>query len=298
MDSEPLANLIFNSRARAQFFDRATFVHIYADRDLILLHGYTTDKSPDSTPYELTRHRGRGVVAVLPPDRASMEIMRALFRAGLSEDRPFFRLAKAPGERGWVGIENLDRPPRRQEAIMRVTDFIEPPELRDFDMDEWNALLLSINSRKFQIPQVERLSSYVLSAHRLLQFEERRGTPSTRRATRVRRAEVVMEQFHENLLAIAAGVAGNQDATEKMDRLCVAVTGEPLPNPPPNNSDDPEPETVAAPRTVASGPVRDLPKDWAKEPEHVLPVDWTKKADVDITEVDTPDHIETDQENS
>lgn len=280
MDTEPLANLIFNSRARNQFFGNASFIHIYANRDLILLRGYNTDKSPDSTPYELVRYRGGRVAVSLTPNHESAEILRALFRNGLSEDRTFFRLAKAPGERGWLGIENLNRPPLRQEAIMQVTEFIEQPELRDFDMDEWSTLLRNVTSGEYQMPQIERFASYVLSAHRMLQFEDRRGVPSGRRTARVRRAESVMKQFHENLPAIANGIASNSEAVEKLDRLCVTITEQPPPHPK-NGNDEPTPARqdveVGAPIPPTESENKSLPAgNFASE--EVAPGDWVKEA--------------------
>lgn len=131
-DMDTLARLTFNAVATREFFgDRSKGVKLRIEGRVLTFHSSNTATGAEVIAIE---RKPRGLVADVPDDRLSRQVMQRLFRAGLTEDRPYFVLEAT--SRGWFGVEHVPEgaPPQRQ-SIMVVSHFDPPPV--PIDMAVW-----------------------------------------------------------------------------------------------------------------------------------------------------------------
>src|SRR6476660_6640963 len=121
-EPESLARLTFNAAAtREVFADEAKGLRLRIERGKVSFRSATVRRGVDVIAIE---RRARGVT--VPVDQGHRALLQRLFRAGLSEDRPFFTLEPMP--RGWFGIihyPETEHPPRL--PMLTVSGFQPPP---------------------------------------------------------------------------------------------------------------------------------------------------------------------------
>jgi len=129
-EPDSLAKLSFNAAAtREVFADEAKGLRLRIERGKVAFRSATARRGADVIAIE---RRARGVT--VPVDHSHKQLLQRLFRAGLSEERPFFTLEPMP--RGWFGIlhyPEAEHPPR--QPMLTVSGFQPPPTA--VDMIAW-----------------------------------------------------------------------------------------------------------------------------------------------------------------
>src|SRR5882672_6244445 len=117
-----MTRLTFNTAAAREYFesDRLNWLRLRIERGVVTLRPAANSRGDDEVIH--IERRPRGIVAEIEEGRFSKRLMQRLFRAGLSDEQPYFLLAPAPY--GWIGIDHLPgmKPPQRQ-AVLVVSSF-------------------------------------------------------------------------------------------------------------------------------------------------------------------------------
>lgn len=125
-EHETVARLTFNTAAAHQYFDSdSQGIRLRIERGVVTFRAMRSVRGADVIAIE--RRPKKGIFADIKPDAEFAKLlMRRLFRAGLTEDKPYFALAPEP--RGWFGVDHLSEPAAPPgQAIMVVSDFEPPP---------------------------------------------------------------------------------------------------------------------------------------------------------------------------
>ena len=122
-NEDTLARLTFNAAAMRDYIgEEAKGVRVKIERGVVTLRPAKTVRGVDVIAIE---RRPRGTLADIGRGVFPRRLIQSLFKAGLSETRPYFVLGTAG--RGWLGIEHLpDQQPPPRHALMVVSDFDTP----------------------------------------------------------------------------------------------------------------------------------------------------------------------------
>jgi hypothetical protein len=170
--------------------------------------------------------------------------MQRLFRAGLTQEQPYFLVE--PVARGWYGIQHLpsDHPPQRQ-AIMVVSEFDPPPI--PVDMPLWQRFRRALNTQKAIDPeQWQQIHRMVLSAVRLVARPQRGGRVSAERQA----AQRLLTAVEHNESLLMGWAQQEPEVVAEVRDMLVQVTG--------HEPEEPEVVPFARPQPEAH---EDIPED-------------------------------------
>lgn len=249
-ETQTLARLTFNPAAMRQLFDESTKgVRLRIEHGVVGFRPSASVRGADVILLE-RRHR-RGVDVDIVSGQDAKKLMTRLFRAGLTEDQPYFSLE--PQARGWFGIAHVVEQPDPRQPLLLVSDFESPPP--PVDLFEWRRFMRIVNSGKavdadlwamirrmvrgaVQVtakPQRGRLSQIRLDAEALVKAAAKNGLSLLALAQR-------QPDYASDVTALLADLGIEDDVEREPPRRRRASTPEPVPDEPePAPPDEPEP---------------------------------------------------------
>ena len=215
---DTLARLTFNAVAtRAFFTDRTKGVRLRIESGVVAFRPVVARRGEDILALE---RRPRGVIAEVARDPLTRRLMRRLFKAGLSESQPYFKLEEST-PRGWFSLNHhpADLPPQRQ-PLMVVSDF-EPP-LVTIDMGLWRRLQRAMAST--QPVAMPLWQDFMEMFHSAVRMTERttRGRKSSERIE----AERLLAIIEQNVSEFHSLAAHQPEVADDVASLLFSVTGE------------------------------------------------------------------------
>lgn len=142
-ETQTLARLTFNTAAARQLFDESTKgIRLRIEHGVV---GFRPSASLRGTDViALERRPRRGVYVDIISGQESKKLMGRLFRAGLTEEEPYFSLE--PQTRGWFGIDHVADQPDPRHPMMTVSEFEQPPP--PVDLFAWRRFMRLLSNQK------------------------------------------------------------------------------------------------------------------------------------------------------
>jgi hypothetical protein len=164
--------------------------------------------------------RPRGFIAEVARDPLTRRLMRRLFRAGLSENQPYFKLEEST-PRGWFTLDHhpSDLPPQRQ-PLMVVSDFEPPPVV--IDMALWRRLQRAMaGTAPIATPLWHDFIAMFHTAVRLTEHQTR-GRRSSERV----QADTLLANIEANAAEFQALALAQPEVADDIANLLFSITGE------------------------------------------------------------------------
>jgi len=215
---DTLARLTFNALAtRAFFTDRTNGVRLRIEAGVVAFRPVIARRGVDILTIE---RRTRGVVADVPRDALTRRLMTRLFKAGLSDDQPYFTLQPST-PRGWFSLDHhpAEQPPQRL-PLMVVTEFDPPPIA--IDMGLWRRLQRALAGPKPVSPTLWQ--DFMTMFHSAVRMTERstRGRKSSERI----QAEKLLVTIERSVGDFQTLAINQPELAEDVASLLFSVTGE------------------------------------------------------------------------
>lgn len=142
-EMQTLARLTFNPAAMRQLFDESTKgVRLRIEHGVVGFRPSATLRGADVVAIERRPRRGAYMDIISGQD--SKKLMTRLFRAGLTEEQPYFSLE--PQARGWFVVGHIVEQPDPRQPLMVVSEFETPPP--PVDLLVWRRFLRAITTGK------------------------------------------------------------------------------------------------------------------------------------------------------